>query len=97
MNGTPGPVPIPEAHGQIPALAGSEERVRKADGEPEGRFLSVNPAMASIFGYDSPTEKVTRVTDVSKQLFVDPNRARRILFGPGLGQRTRMQELRRGE
>jgi PAS domain S-box-containing protein len=47
---------------------------------PEGRFLSVNPAMASIFGYDSPTEMITRVTDISRQLFVDPNRRMEVLL-----------------
>lgn len=39
---------------------------------PEGRFISVNPAMARIFGFDSPEEMITNVTDISRQLYVDP-------------------------
>src|SRR2546430_12569455 len=38
---------------------------------PSGRFLSVNPAMARIFGFDSPEELMARVTDLSRQLYVD--------------------------
>ncbi|MGA2966683.1 MAG: PAS domain S-box protein [Terriglobales bacterium] len=40
---------------------------------PHGRFLSVNPAMARIFGYDSPEEMVAGVTQIS-QLYVEPKR-----------------------
>ncbi len=39
---------------------------------PQGRFLDVNPAMARIFGYDTPAEMVARVTDIEKQDYVDP-------------------------
>ena len=41
---------------------------------PDGRFLSVNPAMAFIFGYDSPEEMVDSITDMSRQLFADHKR-----------------------
>ena len=41
---------------------------------PEGRFLSVNPAMAQIFGYGSPEEMLAGVDDISRQLYVDPRR-----------------------
>ncbi|MGO9125169.1 MAG: PAS domain S-box protein [Terriglobales bacterium] len=37
-----------------------------------GRYLSVNPAMARMLGYDSPQELVTGVTDISRQVYVDP-------------------------
>jgi PAS domain S-box-containing protein len=37
-----------------------------------GRYLSVNPAMARMLGYDSPQELVTGVTDISRQLYADP-------------------------
>lgn len=47
---------------------------------PSGRFLSVNPAMVSIFGYDSQEEMIASVTDVSKQLYVDPKRRHEFLF-----------------
>jgi PAS domain S-box-containing protein len=41
---------------------------------PDGRFLSVNPAMAHTFGYDSPEEMMTSITDLSQQFFVDLRR-----------------------
>ncbi len=37
-----------------------------------GRFLTANPAMARIFGYDSPQELIRRCTDIPHQLYVDP-------------------------
>jgi two-component system, cell cycle sensor histidine kinase and response regulator CckA len=41
---------------------------------PGGRYLSVNPAMAHMLGYDSPQELVTGITDIGTQLYVDPKR-----------------------
>lgn len=38
---------------------------------PGGRFLSVNPSVARMFGYDSTDEVISSVTDISTQLFVD--------------------------
>ena len=40
---------------------------------PAGRFLSVNRAMARIFGYDSPEEMIAMVSDISR-LYVEPKR-----------------------
>jgi two-component system cell cycle sensor histidine kinase/response regulator CckA len=39
---------------------------------PQGRFITVNPAMARIFGYDSPNEMIEGVTDITHQIYVDP-------------------------
>jgi two-component system, cell cycle sensor histidine kinase and response regulator CckA len=39
---------------------------------PTGHFLTVNPAMARIAGYASPAEMIEQVTDIGKQLYVDP-------------------------
>lgn len=39
---------------------------------PEGRFISVNPAMASIYNYDSAEEMVATITDIEQQIYVDP-------------------------
>jgi len=39
---------------------------------PEGRLLSVNPAMAAMFGYDSPEDMITAVLDLGHQVFVNP-------------------------
>jgi PAS domain S-box-containing protein len=41
---------------------------------PEDRFLSVNPAMARMLGYDSPEEMLTSLHDVVSNLYVDPAR-----------------------
>ena len=39
----------------------------------DGKFLSVNPAFAKIFGYDSPDEVLNFVSD-TRDLYVDPDR-----------------------
>ena len=35
-----------------------------------GQFLSVNPAMARIYGYDSPQEMLEKITDIESQIYV---------------------------
>ena len=39
---------------------------------PDGRFVTVNPAMARILGYDSPQDLVENVTDIANQIYVNP-------------------------
>ncbi|MBI4552173.1 MAG: PAS domain S-box protein [Candidatus Latescibacteria bacterium] len=39
---------------------------------PDGRFLTANPAMARMLGYDSPEEFITTITDAERQLHVRP-------------------------
>jgi len=39
---------------------------------PEGRFLSANPALAKMFGYESPEDLMNNVTDLAKQGYADP-------------------------
>ncbi len=39
---------------------------------PEGRFISVNPSFARMFGYASPGELVSTITDIARQYYVDP-------------------------
>lgn len=41
---------------------------------PEGRYLQVNPALAHIYGFDSPEELLTHFRDIGSQLYVDPGR-----------------------
>lgn len=41
---------------------------------PAGRYLSVNPALARMYGYESPEKLLGSVTDITHQLYVDPNR-----------------------
>jgi PAS domain S-box-containing protein len=52
---------------------------------PDGRFITVNPSMARILGYESPEEMVATVTDITHQLYVDPERR---------GEAARIQEER---
>lgn len=40
----------------------------------EGSYMSVNPALADILGYDSPDELAGTVTHIAKQLYVRPGR-----------------------
>lgn len=40
----------------------------------DGRYMSVNPALARIHGYSSPEEMINSVTDIAHQLYVDPSR-----------------------
>jgi diguanylate cyclase (GGDEF)-like protein/PAS domain S-box-containing protein len=37
-----------------------------------GHYLGVNPEMARMFGYDSPQELLISITDISRQIYVDP-------------------------
>ncbi len=41
---------------------------------PDGRFLTANPAMARMLGYESPEELLEEVGDIGGQLYVDPER-----------------------
>ena len=40
----------------------------------DGRFLTVNPAMARILGFDSPEELIQQRTDIEQQHYADPAR-----------------------
>jgi PAS domain-containing protein len=49
---------------------------------PHGRFRRVNPAMARIFGYDSPDEMMEEITNISSQIYV--NASNRLEFQSSL-------------
>jgi len=38
----------------------------------EGRYLQVNPALAKMYGYSSPTALMEKVSDIGRQVYVDP-------------------------
>jgi len=70
-----------ELHNRTEELRKSEEKYRSIfenavegifQSVPGGGYLSVNPAFAKIFGYDSPQDVLASVTDVAKQLYVNP-------------------------
>jgi len=43
---------------------------------PEGQYIVVNPALARMLGYDSPEEVKASVSDVARQLYVEPEQRR---------------------
>ncbi|WP_445244281.1 adenylate/guanylate cyclase domain-containing protein [Microcoleus sp. OTE_8_concoct_300] len=45
---------------------------------PSGGYISANPALAKLYGYDSPQELMSDITNISQQLYV--NQARRLEF-----------------
>ncbi len=40
----------------------------------EGAYINANPALAQIFGYASPDDLMCSVTNVGRQLYIDPQR-----------------------
>ena len=46
---------------------------------PDGRILVANPALARILGFDSPEALMSEVTDLSAQVYVEPERRRELL------------------
>jgi len=40
-------------------------------GTPDGLFIRINPAMARIYGYDSPQEMMASITKIGDQIYVD--------------------------
>lgn len=41
---------------------------------PEGYYLTANPALARIYGYASAAEMLSSLTDIGRQLYVEPGR-----------------------
>jgi PAS domain S-box-containing protein len=41
---------------------------------PDGHYLSVNPALARIYGYETPEALINSLTDIGGQLYVNPSR-----------------------
>jgi PAS domain S-box-containing protein len=48
---------------------------------PDGRFVAANPALARIYGFESPQELLETITDVENQMYVNP------------GDRKKLQDL----
>ncbi len=76
-------VALAESRQREQALRQAEERFRSifdnaVEGiyqtTPEGRFLSANPAMARMLGYESPEALCAAVSDIGQQLHVTPER-----------------------
>ena len=41
---------------------------------PDGHYLSANPMLAKIYGYDSPEQLMAAVSDIGHQIYVQPGR-----------------------
>jgi PAS domain S-box-containing protein len=41
---------------------------------PDGHYLTANPALARIYGYDTASALLTAITDIGRQVYVDPRR-----------------------
>jgi len=39
---------------------------------PDGKYLQVNPALARMYGYSSPTELTDTISDIANEVYVDP-------------------------
>jgi PAS domain S-box-containing protein len=46
---------------------------------PDGRFLSANPAMSRMLGYDSPEALIDTVSDIARQVYLDPTERERLV------------------
>ena len=40
----------------------------------DGQYIRANPALALIYGYETPAALMTGLTDIGRQLYVDPTR-----------------------
>lgn len=45
----------------------------------DGRYMDANPALARIYGYDSPQELIEKLSDIRTQLYVEPGRRERFM------------------
>ena len=41
---------------------------------PDGRYLSANPALARIYGYESAAELIAKIRNIDRQVYLDPKR-----------------------
>ncbi len=65
---------------------------------PDGRFITVNPAMACYLGFDSPDDLIQNITDIKKQLYVKPERREelfRLVKERGIASDFEVQQYRK--
>jgi PAS domain S-box-containing protein len=41
---------------------------------PDGQYKDCNPALARLYGYESPAQLLANLTDIERQLYVEPHR-----------------------
>lgn len=64
---------------------------------PDGRFISANPAVARMLGYESPEKLIDGVTDIARELYISSERRKefvRLLVDEGVAHGFEV-ELRR--
>ena len=65
---------------------------------PEGRFITANPALARMLGFDSSEELITARTDIAREHYVDPQRReefKRLLDAQGLVRNFELEAYRK--
>lgn len=70
------------------ALRKSEERYRTIflnsplgifQSKVEGQFIDMNPVLAKMYGFDSPTQAIREITDIGEQIYVNAEERRQIV------------------
>src|SRR5213080_4445908 len=91
----------------IEALRRAEQKYRSifenaAEGifqtTPDGKYLSVNPALARMYGYDAPEALMNSVGDIGSLVYVDPKRRiefKRLIAEQGYVERFEYEAYRR--
>lgn len=46
----------------------------------DGRYLDANPALAKIYGFESPQALINSVNDIRRQLYINPERREEFMF-----------------
>lgn len=46
---------------------------------PEGQYISVNPALAHLYGYDSPEDLIQSLRNINNQIYVHPERRKELV------------------
>lgn len=46
---------------------------------PDGRYIAVNPALARLYGYDSPDDLIDGIQDIAEQVYLNPQRREEFL------------------
>jgi len=65
---------------------------------PAGGYVSVNPALARMYGYEDPSDLIAAVGDIGHQVYVDPHRRtefKRLMTQHGLVQGFEYQVYRK--
>lgn len=79
---------ITELEKTVKALRESEEKFRTIFNNapigifrslPEGKFIEVNPALATMLGYQSPEEVITSITNIAEEIYVKPEKRSEIV------------------